>query len=122
MIDCSEPTKLSLQTRIELFLNNKLNEGQSLELIAELDKKYFIEKPVVKPNLDIVRERIPNYGVSMDEFCPGCSKSLIYTFASGPACQYSQKEKWGKTGCGTVSKYNALAPIGSKMPGTKTEN
>jgi hypothetical protein len=111
MIDCSvEPAKLDLRARIDLFLNNKLDEGQALELIADLDQKY--KTP----------DGTPHYGTEMEEKCSGCNDPLIYTFASGPACQYSRKEKWGKTGCGIVSKYNALAPKGSKMPGTKAEN
>ncbi len=119
MIDCSIPQKtpnLDLSSRIDLFLNNELDEGQALELIWELDQKYSIESPVVKPNLEIVRERHPNYGTLMAEECPSCAKPLIYTFARGPACPYSREDKWGNTGCGIVSKYNALAPNGSKMP------
>lgn len=105
-----EPKELDLRSRIDLFLNNSLSEDQALELIADLDRKYKL------PN------GVTNYGTDMEEQCRGCGKPYIFTFASGPACHYSREYLWGKTGCGIVSKYNALAPKGSKMPGTKAEN
>lgn len=99
-----EQPKLDLRSRIDLFLNNGLSEDQALELIADLDQKY------------------PIYGTKMEERCDGCAQPLVYTFVSGPACHYSREDIWGKTGCGIVSKYNALALKGSKMPGTKAKN